>query len=101
MSWQVLPAAEVCIESRQSSSVHAGDEELAFRDTQPPYKNPVSSGLSFLRGWAGGLTEPFMGRGCMGHQVLGRCLICTQAHLPRGPGVASVLLATANAFQPT
>ena len=42
----------------------------------------ASLGLSFLRGWAGGLMEPFMGRGCMGHQVLGSYLIPTQAHLP-------------------
>ena len=60
----------------------------------------ASPGLNFLAGWAGGLTEPFMGKGCMGHQVLGSCLIPTQAHLPRSPGVVCVLCAMANALQP-
>ena len=27
----------------QSGSGHVGDEDMAFRDTQPPYINPVSS----------------------------------------------------------
>ena len=96
MSTESAPGEE------EAGTQQPGSQELSeLTVSWPSPAVGVSPGLSFLRGWAGGLTEPFMGRGCMGHQVLGRCLICTQAHLPRGPGVACVLHATANAFQPT
>ncbi|XP_070334562.1 galectin-9-like [Odocoileus virginianus] len=34
----------------QSSSVHIGDEELAFRDTQPPYTNPPAPFTGLIEG---------------------------------------------------
>ena len=69
-------------------------------ETWPGAAAGASPGLRFLRGWAGGLTEPFVGRGCMRHQVLGSCLVSTQAHLPRSPGVACVLHGMTSALQP-
>lgn len=78
-----------------------GSQELSeLTESWPSPAVGASPGLNFLAGWAGGLMEPFMGRGCMGHQVLGSCLIHTQAHLPRSPGVVYVLHAMANALQP-
>ena len=40
------------------------------------------------------------GERCMGHQVLGSCLVPTQAHLPWSSGAACVLCAMTSALQP-
>ena len=55
----------------KSSSGHEGDEERAFRDTQDPYINPVSSraGEASARGmqlWGSEETAPAGVTGCQG-----------------------------------
>ena len=100
-SWGKGLSTESALGEEEAGRWQPGSQELSeLTASWPGPAVGASPGLSFLRGWAGGLTEPFVGRGCMRHQVLGSCLVPTQAHLPRSSGVAYVLRAMTSALQP-
>ena len=54
---------------RQAAAWVPGLSELT--ETWPGAAAGASPGLRFLRGWAGGLTEPFVGRGAWGIRCWG------------------------------
>ena len=54
--------------------------------------------LCFLKGWAGGLMEPYPRQeGGRGSRCWGSAEALTRVHLPRGLGLASLLWAVASA----
>lgn len=90
---------EQSVREEEAGRCQPGSQELSeLTASWPGPAVEASPGLRFLRGWAGGLTEPSWG-GVRGASGAGELLVLTKPP-PRSPGVACLLRAMDNVLQP-